>query len=122
MAVGDVVASFTETAAAYGLPASTQTLAQRAPPSLDITELQTLLDTFAAIYNTERPHRATPQTAYLARPEAHPAAAVEHFRIRHRLQQNPPPTHCQPPHLPRPQLLAQPTEKPRPMAEEICNR
>jgi len=137
--VGDVVASFTDTAATYGLPASTLTdngsvytsrfthghndferllaslgtaqknghpghpqtqgkierfhrtlklwLAGRPRPST-ITELQTLLDHFARIYNTQRPHRAhhprtTPQTAYLALPKAAPAGATAHFRIRH---------------------------------------
>ena len=135
----DVVASFTDTATTYGLPASTLTdngsvytsrfthghndferllaslgvtqkngrpghpqtqgkierfhrtlklwLTGRPRPST-LAELQTLLDTFAVIYNTQRPHRAhhprtTPETAYSARPKAHPAAAVEHFRIRH---------------------------------------
>ncbi|OBA91324.1 transposase [Mycobacteriaceae bacterium 1482268.1] len=139
VAGGDVVASFTNTAATYGLPASTLTdngavytarfthghndferliaslgvaqkngnpghpqtqgkierfhrtlklwLITRPRPST-INELQTLLDTFATIYNTQRPHRAhhprtTPQNAYLARPKATPAQATEHFRIRH---------------------------------------
>jgi transposase InsO family protein len=41
----------------------------------DLTGLQTLLDTFTSIYNTQRPHRslphrATPATAYAARPKA----------------------------------------------------
>jgi transposase InsO family protein len=62
-------------------------LTERPRPST-IPELQTLLDTFRAIYNTQRPHRAhhpraTPQTAYQARPKASPAQATEHFRIRH---------------------------------------
>ena len=62
-------------------------LRQRRRPST-IAELQTLLDTFAQIYNTQRPHRAhhpraTPQTAYQALPKTAPAAATEHFRIRH---------------------------------------
>ena len=35
---------------------------------------------------------------------------------------NPTTTHRQPPHRPRPQLLAQPTKTPRPMAGAICNR
>lgn len=139
IAGGDVVSSFTDTAATYGLPASTLTdngsvytsrfthghndferllaslgitqkngrpghpqtqgkierfhrtlklwLSQRQRPST-IAELQSLLDTFTAIYNTQRPHRAhhpraTPQTAYHARPKATPAGATEHFRIRH---------------------------------------
>ncbi|ULE32171.1 IS481 family transposase [Mycobacterium sp. IDR2000157661] len=62
-------------------------LIQRSRPT-SITELQTLLDTFTAIYNTERPHRAhpcsaTPHTVYQALPKATPAGATEHFRIRH---------------------------------------
>jgi transposase InsO family protein len=62
-------------------------LSQRRRPST-LAELQTLLDTFAAIYNTERPHRAhprsaTPHTVYKALPKATPAGATEHFRIRH---------------------------------------
>jgi len=139
VSVGDVVASFTDTAATHGLPASTLTdngsvytsrfthghndferlltslsvsqkngrpghpqtqgkierfhrtlklwLSQRRRPST-ITELQTLLDSFQTIYNTQRPHRAhhprvTPQSAYQALPKAAPAGATEHFRIRH---------------------------------------
>jgi transposase InsO family protein len=137
--VGDVVASFTDTAATYGLPAATLTdngsvytsrfthghndverliaslgvtqrnghpghpqtqgkierfhrtlklwLIGRRRPST-ITEAQTQLDDFRVIYHTQRPHRAhhpraTPQSAYLARPKATPAQATEHFRIRH---------------------------------------
>jgi transposase InsO family protein len=137
--VGDVVASFTDTAATYGLPASTLTdngsvytsrfthghndferllaslginqknghpghpqtqgkierfhrtlklwLGGRPRPPT-IAQAQHLLDTFGAIYNTQRPHRAhhpraTPQTAYLARPKATPQQGTEHFRIRH---------------------------------------
>jgi transposase InsO family protein len=54
-----------------------------------IAELQTLLDAFAGIYNTHRPHRslpgrATPATAYAARPKARPGdrAADTHDRVR----------------------------------------
>lgn len=65
-------------------------LRSRPRPST-IAELQTLLDEFARIYNTERPHRAhhdrrTPESAYLALPKAVPATLTgtnEHFRIRH---------------------------------------
>jgi transposase InsO family protein len=136
----DVVASFTTTAAEFGLPAATLTdngavytsrfthghndferliaslgiiqknghpghpqtqgkierfhqtlkrwLAARPRPAT-LAELQKLLDTFRAIYNTERTHRAlpsatTPAQAYLARPKAHPTGqATTHFRIRH---------------------------------------
>nr|WP_237843650.1 integrase core domain-containing protein [Cellulosimicrobium cellulans] len=54
-----------------------------------ITELQTLLDTFAEHYNTRRPHRslphrATPATAYATRPKAHPGTTSgnPHDRVR----------------------------------------
>jgi hypothetical protein len=52
-------------------------------------ELQTLLDAFTSIYNTRRPHRslphrATPATAYAARPKAGPGdrTADTHDRVR----------------------------------------
>jgi transposase InsO family protein len=50
--------------------------AQAAQPAT-VTGLQALLDTFTALYNTQRPHRslparATPATAYAARPKATP--------------------------------------------------
>ncbi|HYJ55034.1 MAG TPA: IS481 family transposase [Mycobacterium sp.] len=57
-----------------------------------IAELQVLLDRFAAEYNTRRPHRsllhrATPATAYNARPKAAPGAVDRtgdsHHRLRH---------------------------------------
>ncbi|HWX98740.1 MAG TPA: IS481 family transposase [Mycobacterium sp.] len=54
-----------------------------------LAELQTLLDTFGALYNTQRTHRAhpghtTPQQAYHARPKAQPTnQATAHFRVRH---------------------------------------
>jgi len=54
------------------------------------TQLQTLLDTFADAYNHHRPHRslphrATPATAYHARPKATPGdrASDTHDRVRH---------------------------------------
>jgi transposase InsO family protein len=54
-----------------------------------LTELQSLLDDFASIYNTRRPHRslphrATPATAYAARPKAQPGdrTAGTHDRVR----------------------------------------
>jgi hypothetical protein len=59
------------------------------PRPASIAELQTLLDTFATIYNTQRAHRAhpghtTPEQAYLARLKAHPRGQPSaHFRIRH---------------------------------------
>ena len=56
-----------------------------------IAELQTLLDTFAEIYNQQRPHRslphrATPATAHTARPKATPSrdrTGDSHDRVRH---------------------------------------
>jgi hypothetical protein len=51
--------------------------------------MQTLLDDFTVIYNTERTHRAlpagtTPAQAYQARPKASPPhTATNHVRIRH---------------------------------------
>jgi transposase InsO family protein len=63
-------------------------LAARPLPAT-LAELQTLLDTFALIYNTARTHRAlpphtTPAQAYAARPKATPTnAPTTVFRIRH---------------------------------------
>ncbi|WP_343904020.1 integrase core domain-containing protein, partial [Oerskovia paurometabola] len=63
-------------------------LAALDPPE-DIDALNTVLETFALIYNTERPHRAigrrTPAQAYTARPKAHPTVTIgEHaWRTRH---------------------------------------
>ena len=213
----DVVASFTDTATTYGLPASTLTdngsvytsrfthghndferllaslgvtqknghpghpqtqgkierfhqtlkrwLTPRPRPT-DIAELQTLLDTFRQHLqhrsDTHRalPHGTTPAQAYTAlpkatppphrpptlphpprhrrpirqthpaprqpttpprhrpRPRPHPGTDPGHHHHRHRHQQNQPPRPQQPPHRPRPQLLAQPKQKPRPMAGE----
>jgi hypothetical protein len=55
-----------------------------------IAELQALLDTFVPEYNTRRPHRslphrATPATAYHARPKASPRGRDNdtHDRVRH---------------------------------------
>jgi transposase InsO family protein len=56
-----------------------------------IAELQSLLDVFADEYNQRRPHRslrhrATPATAYAARPKATPTAdrsTDSHHRVRH---------------------------------------
>jgi transposase InsO family protein len=62
--------------------------AQPAQPAT-LADLQALLDTFAGIYNTRRPHRslpgrATPATAYAARPKAVPGdrSADTHDRVR----------------------------------------
>jgi transposase InsO family protein len=55
-----------------------------------ITQLQTLLDVFVDIYNTQRPHRSLPQrctpaVAYTARPKASPTdrSTDTHWRVRH---------------------------------------
>lgn len=66
--------------------------AQPHPPAT-ITELQAQLDRFVGIYNQQRPHRAlahraTPATAYTARPKAapghgpHPGSPGTHDRVR----------------------------------------
>jgi transposase InsO family protein len=62
--------------------------AQPAQPAT-LAELQVLLDAFAILYNTRRPHRslphrATPATAYQARPKAAPGdrTAGTHDRVR----------------------------------------
>jgi transposase InsO family protein len=62
--------------------------AQPAQP-VTLTDLQALLDAFASTYNTRRPHRslpgrATPATAYAARPKAVPGdrSADTHDRVR----------------------------------------
>lgn len=56
-----------------------------------LADLQTLLDEFAEVYNTRRPHRslphrATPMTVYTSRPKATPRSdrsADTHDRVRH---------------------------------------
>jgi transposase InsO family protein len=64
-------------------------LAAQQPQPATITQLQALLDTFTGQYNTARPHRslahrATPATAYAARPRAVPGdrSADTHYRVR----------------------------------------
>jgi transposase InsO family protein len=59
------------------------------PPAATLTGLQAQLDAFTGIYNTQRPHRslphrATPATAYQARPKAAPGdrSADTHHRVR----------------------------------------
>lgn len=58
------------------------------PRAASIAELQTQLDAFVEIYNHDRPHRslprrATPATAYSARPKADPATRTDsHNRVR----------------------------------------
>jgi transposase InsO family protein len=64
-------------------------LAAQQPQPATLTQLQTLLDAFTSTYNTTRPHRslthrATPATAYAARPKATPGdrSADTHYRVR----------------------------------------
>jgi transposase InsO family protein len=60
------------------------------PQPTTITQLQALLEVFAELYNTHRPHRslpgrAVPAVAYTTRPKAAPAEGDPdiHFRVRH---------------------------------------
>ena len=64
-------------------------LAAQDPQPATLTQLQALLDTFTAAYNTARPHRslahqATPAAAYAARPKAAPGdrSTDAHDRVR----------------------------------------
>ena len=64
-------------------------LAAQDPQPATLTELQALLSAFTAIYNHQRPHRslphrATPATAYQARPKAAPSTrdTDTHNRVR----------------------------------------
>src|ERR1700761_5848715 len=64
-------------------------LAAQQPQPATLTQLQTLLDTFAGQYNEQRPHRslphrATPAATYTARPKAVPGdrTADTHHRVR----------------------------------------
>jgi transposase InsO family protein len=64
-------------------------LAAQVPQPADLAQLQALLDTFTGVCNHQRPHRslphrATPATAYTARPKAAPGdrAADTHDRVR----------------------------------------
>ena len=59
------------------------------PQPADLAQLQALLGAFTAVYNHQRPHRslphrATPATAYTARPKAAPGdwAGDTHDRVR----------------------------------------
>jgi transposase InsO family protein len=64
-------------------------LAAQHPQPATLAQLQALIDTFTAYYNTRRPHRSlahrsTPAVAYAARPKAGPRsrAADTHDRVR----------------------------------------
>jgi len=61
----------------------------RQPAAATVAELQAQLDAFTSLYNTRRPHRslanrATPATAYQARPKAAPGdrSGDAHDRVR----------------------------------------
>ena len=96
------------------------------PQPATLTQLQALLDAFTAIYNHQRPHRslphrATPATAYTARPKADPGdrSADTHDRVRHRQDRAKPATSpcapaAAPPHRHRPHLRRNPRPAPRP--------
>lgn len=57
------------------------------PRATSLDALQAQLDTFAEIYNQQRPHRSlhaqTPAAAYTARAKASPTGSSGHWRIRH---------------------------------------
>ena len=60
-------------------------LRARTPQPRTLTQLQTLLDTFADEYNHRRPHRSLPRhvtaaTAYQGRPKAAPASTTTRQR------------------------------------------
>jgi transposase InsO family protein len=64
-------------------------LAAQSPQPATVAQLQQLLDAFTAYYNHQRPHRslparATPATAYAARPKATPGdrSTDAHHRVR----------------------------------------
>jgi D-alanyl-D-alanine carboxypeptidase len=62
-------------------------LAAQSPQPATLAQLQALLDTFTHIYNHQRPHRslphrATPATAYTARPKATPGDRDTDHRVR----------------------------------------
>ena len=63
------------------------------PRAATITELQAQLDTFAEIYNTQRPHRslphhATPAAVYNTRPKAGPVIDTTNTESRARTRTN----------------------------------
>jgi transposase InsO family protein len=74
-------------------PRLRRSLAAQSPQPATLAQLQALLDTFAACYNRQRPHRslphqATPATAYHARPKTTPG---------NRKHRHPPPGPHRPP-------------------------
>ena len=71
-------------------PSTLKTWLRAQPQPTTLAELQTLLDIFAELYNTHRPHSSLPQrstsaVAYRARPKATPAESDPniHSRVRH---------------------------------------
>jgi hypothetical protein len=66
-------------------------LAAQTPQPATLTQLQALLDTFTAYYNTRRPHRSlphrcTPAIAYTARPKATPGQHNRDTDAHHRVR------------------------------------
>ena len=95
------------------------------PNATTIAELQTQLDAFVDEYNHHRPHRslphrATPATAYQARPKAAPANPRRHPRPRPHRPRRPSRLHhparrrATAPHRRRPHPLPNPRPDPRP--------
>ena len=89
-------------------------LAAKSPQPADLTQLQALLDTFTSYYNHQRPHRslphrATPATAYAARPKAAPGdrASDTHHRVR---TDRPTPTATSPCATPASSITSAPAE------------
>ncbi len=71
------------------------------------------------IRQTHPPPRQPPAPPrHRPHPPTHPRTDPGDHHHRHRRQQKPPPRPQQPPRRPRPQLLAQPKQKPRPLAGE----
>ena len=98
--------------------------AQPAQPAT-LAELQSLLDTFAGTYNSQRPHRSLPGRATpprLRRPaqgrprrphRRHPRPRPHRSHRRHRTR-HPPPQRQAPPHRHRPRPRRNPRPAPRP--------
>src|SRR6185312_4523191 len=140
----DVVASFTNTVNSHGLPASTLTdngAVYTSRFTHGHNEFELLLATLGV--TQKNGHPGHPQTQgkierfhqtlkRWLRPRHRPTnlAALQHdldtfaliYNHCHRHHPKHQPTHRQPPHRYQPQLLAQPTKTPRPMAGAICNR
>ena len=88
------------------------------PHATNLTELQTQLDAFVEDYNHHRPHcslphRATPATAYTARPKATPANRTDtHNRVRRDRVDEPAASPCATPAACTTSASAEPTPEP----------